>query len=98
MDMVSGWKEFASPSWARGRAENIVTDQEKKPVLDERAFEMLLAAAYVLQEHNGKMQELEEKMESQSARLREQEAANQAPPPPPLVNDTKPEEIKAEET
>ncbi|MGA8500934.1 MAG: hypothetical protein WB683_05255, partial [Candidatus Sulfotelmatobacter sp.] len=60
-----------------------MTDQEKKPVLDEQAFEMLLAAAYVLQEHNSKMQELEEKIESQSARLREQEAANQAPPPPP---------------
>jgi putative methionine-R-sulfoxide reductase with GAF domain len=92
MDMVSGWKESASPSWARGRAENIVTDQEKKPVLDEQAFEKLLEAAYVLQEHNGRMQELEEKMESQSARLREQEAANQAPAPPRPANETKPEE------
>src|SRR5271170_67807 len=98
MDMVSGWKEFASPSWARGRAENIVTDQEKKPVLDEQAFEKLLEAAYVLQEHNGRTGELEKKMESQSARLREQESANPAPPPPPPANDTKPEEIKAEET
>ena len=80
MDMVSAWKESASPSWARGRAENIVTDQEKKPVLDEQAFEKLLEAAYVLQEHNSRMQELEENMESQSARLREQESANQAPP------------------
>jgi putative methionine-R-sulfoxide reductase with GAF domain len=95
--MVSGWKESASPSWARGRAENIVTDQEKKPVLDEQAFEMLLAAAYVLQEHNSKMQELEEKMESQSARLREQEAV-QAPPPSPPANETKPDERKPDET
>jgi GAF domain-containing protein len=92
MDMVSGWKESASPSWARGRAENIVTDQEKKPVLDEQAFEKLLEAAYVLQEHNGRMQELEEKMESQSAWLREQEAASQAPPPPRPASETKPEE------
>ena len=92
MDMVSGWKESASPSWARGRVENIVTDQEKRPVLDEQAFEKLLEAAYVLQEHNGRMQELEEKMESQSARLREQEAANQAPAPPRPANETKPEE------
>ncbi|MGA9541966.1 MAG: GAF domain-containing protein [Candidatus Sulfotelmatobacter sp.] len=92
MDMVSGWKVSASPSWARGRAENIVTDQEKKPVLDEQAFEKLLEAAYVLQEHNSRMQEVEEKMESQSARLREQEAANQAPPPAPPANQTKPEE------
>src|SRR5580692_7906379 len=93
MDMVSGWKESASPSWARGRAENIVTDQEKKPVLDEQAFEKLLEAAYVLQQHNSRMQELEEKMESQSARLREQDVANQAPPlPSPPANETKPEE------
>src|SRR5580704_9318113 len=87
-NVASGWKESASPRWPRGRAENIVTDQEKKPVLDEQAFEKLLEAAYVLQEHNCRMQELEEKMESQSARLREQEPANQAPPP---ANGTKPE-------
>jgi GAF domain-containing protein len=98
MDMVSAWKESASPSWARGRAENIVTDQEKKPVLDEQAFEKLLEAAYVLQEHNLRMQEMEEKMESQSARLREQEAANEAPLPAPPANETKPNETKPEET
>jgi len=56
-----------------------VTDQEKKPVLDEHTFERLLEAAYVLQEHNRKMRELEERMEFQSARLREQESAIQAP-------------------
>jgi putative methionine-R-sulfoxide reductase with GAF domain len=38
------------------------------------------------------MQELEEKMESQSAWLREQEAASQAPPPPRPASETKPEE------
>jgi putative methionine-R-sulfoxide reductase with GAF domain len=58
-----------------------VTDQKKKPVLDEQTFERLLEAAYVLQEHNGRMRELEEKMDSQSERLREQESANQAPLP-----------------
>jgi putative methionine-R-sulfoxide reductase with GAF domain len=63
----------------QGHAENIVTDQEKKPVLDEQTFEKLLEAAYVLQEHNRRMRELEERMESQSVRLREQESANQAP-------------------
>jgi GAF domain-containing protein len=67
-----------------------VTDQEKKPVLDEQTFEKLLEAAYVLQEHNCRMQELEEKMESQSTRLREQESASQGPLPP--ATDTKPEE------
>jgi putative methionine-R-sulfoxide reductase with GAF domain len=56
-----------------------VTDQEKKPVLDEQAFERLLEAAYVLQEHNRKRRELEERVESQSERLRQQESANAAP-------------------
>ena len=56
-----------------------MTDQEKKPVLDEQTFERLLEAAYVLQEHNRKMRELEEKVESQSERLRQQESANAAP-------------------
>jgi putative methionine-R-sulfoxide reductase with GAF domain len=60
-------------------AGNIVTDQEKKPVLDQQTFEKLLEAAYVLQEHNGRMRELEERMESQSERLREQESVNQTP-------------------
>jgi len=61
------------------RTGNIVTDQEKKPVLDEQTFERLLEAAYVLQEHNRKMRELEESVESQTERLRQQESANQAP-------------------
>jgi putative methionine-R-sulfoxide reductase with GAF domain len=56
-----------------------VTDQEKKPVLDEQTFERLLEAAYVLQEHNRKRRELEERVESQSERLRQQESANAAP-------------------
>jgi GAF domain-containing protein len=56
-----------------------VTDQKKKPVLDEQTFEKLLEAAYVLQEHKRKMRELEERMESQSERLRQQESANQPP-------------------
>jgi putative methionine-R-sulfoxide reductase with GAF domain len=58
-----------------------VTDQGKKPVLDERTFERLLEAAYVLQEHNRRMRELEEKMGSRSDQLLEQESASQAPAP-----------------
>ena len=54
-----------------------MTDQKNKPVLDEQTFEKLLEAAYVMQEHNRKMRELEERMESRERRLREQEAANQ---------------------
>jgi len=56
-----------------------VTDQEKKPVLDQQTFERLLEAAHVLQEHNRGMREREERVESRSAKLREQESANQAP-------------------
>ena len=41
-----------------------MTDQKNKLVLDEQTFEKLLDAAYVLQEHNRKMRELEESLES----------------------------------
>jgi putative methionine-R-sulfoxide reductase with GAF domain len=58
-----------------------VTDQKDKPVLSEQTFEKLLEAGYVIQEHGRKMRELEARMESHSERLREQEAANQPPPP-----------------
>ncbi len=58
-----------------------MTDQNNKPVLDERTFDKLLEAAYVIQKHNRKLRDLEEKMESHSERLREQEqeSAQQAP-------------------
>jgi putative methionine-R-sulfoxide reductase with GAF domain len=58
-----------------------VTEQENKPVLDEQTFDKLLEAAYVLQQHNRKVRELEERMESHIERLREQESANEAPLP-----------------
>ena len=54
-----------------------MSDQTNKPVLDQQTFEKLLQAAYVLQEHNRKMRELEETLESQSEQLREQELASQ---------------------
>jgi putative methionine-R-sulfoxide reductase with GAF domain len=56
-----------------------LTDQKSKPVLDEQTFERLLEAAYVMQEHNRKMRELEERMESKSEELRERESVNQPP-------------------
>lgn len=55
-----------------------MSDQENKPVLDEQTFGKLLEAAFVLQEHNRKMQALEASLESQSEQLREQELANEA--------------------
>jgi GAF domain-containing protein len=55
-----------------------VTDQDKKPVLDEQTFEKLLEAAYVLQEHNRKMRELDQSLESQRDQLVQQELANGA--------------------
>lgn len=55
-----------------------MTDQKNKPVLDQHTFEKLLEAGYVLQEHHRKMRELEERMESHSQRLREQDLADQA--------------------
>jgi GAF domain-containing protein len=65
----------------------IVTDQNNKPVLDEQTFEKLLEAAYVLQEDNRQLRELEQNLEAQSELLREQERAHQ-----PLVEETKAEE------
>jgi putative methionine-R-sulfoxide reductase with GAF domain len=55
-----------------------VTEQKNKPVLDEQSFEKLLESAFVLQEHNRKLRELEQSLEAQSEQLREQELANQA--------------------
>jgi len=37
----------------------IVSEEKQKPVLDEQTLAMLLQAAYVLQEHNLEMQEME---------------------------------------
>ncbi len=50
-----------------------MTDQKNKPVLDERTFDKLLEAAYVIQKHRGKMRDAEARMESLTERLREQE-------------------------
>jgi putative methionine-R-sulfoxide reductase with GAF domain len=51
-----------------------VSDKKNKPTLDEQTFGRLLEAAYVLQEHNREMRQIEESLELHSERLREQEA------------------------
>jgi putative methionine-R-sulfoxide reductase with GAF domain len=51
-----------------------VTDPKNKPGLDEQAFAKLLEAAYVLQEHNREMRQMEESLELHSEQLRQQEA------------------------
>jgi putative methionine-R-sulfoxide reductase with GAF domain len=53
-----------------------VTDQNK-PKLDEQIFAKLLEAAYVLQEHNREMREIEESLEMHTEFLRQQEAEAQ---------------------
>ena len=55
-----------------------MTDQDKKPVLDEQTFEKLLEAAFVLQEHNRRMLEMEQSLESQRDLLSKQELAHEA--------------------
>ena len=47
--------------------------KKNKTVLDERTFDKLLEAAYVIQEHTRKVREMEARMESHSERLHEQE-------------------------
>jgi GAF domain-containing protein len=80
MGMVSARGTSAHARLAIG-GKKIVTDKKNKPVLDEQTFDKLLEAGYVIQQHSREMRELEERMESHSERLREQEAANQAPLP-----------------
>lgn len=58
-----------------------MTARKNKPVLDEQTFDKLLEAAYVLQEHNRQMRELEETLETKSEQLREQERADQGQRP-----------------
>jgi putative methionine-R-sulfoxide reductase with GAF domain len=55
-----------------------VSDKKNKPGLDEQTFEKLLEAAYVLQEHNREMRQMEESLELHSEQLRQQEAETQA--------------------
>ena len=58
-----------------------MTDQKNKPVLDERTFDKLLEAAYVLQEHNRKIRDVEAAVEPHGDRLGEQASAKQSPLP-----------------
>ncbi|MGA7401102.1 MAG: GAF domain-containing protein [Candidatus Sulfotelmatobacter sp.] len=55
-----------------------MTEPKNKLSLDEQTFEKLLEAAYVLQEHNREMRQMEESLELQSERLRQQEEENHA--------------------
>jgi len=57
----------------RGRTTPIVTDQKNKLKLDEQTFDRLLEAAYVIQEHNREMQEMEASVELSKAQLRQPE-------------------------
>jgi putative methionine-R-sulfoxide reductase with GAF domain len=52
-----------------------VTDDNNRPGLDEQTFGKLIEAAYVLQEHNREMREMEESLELHSEQLRQQESA-----------------------
>ncbi len=60
-----------------------MSEEKNKPVLDERTFDKLLEAAYVIQQHHRKLRDAEERMESHTELLRQQEheSARQAPLP-----------------
>jgi putative methionine-R-sulfoxide reductase with GAF domain len=60
-----------------------VTDEKDKPVLDQQTFDKLLEAAYVIQEHQRKVRDAEERLESRSERLREREQEPAKPVPIP---------------
>jgi len=61
----------AGTSAATGEQQPIVSDQKKKPVLDEQTFDKLLEAAYVIQEHNRKKAELEPNLKAKAEQPRE---------------------------
>lgn len=50
-----------------------MTDEKNKPQLDEQTFSKLLEAAYVLQEHNREIQQMQQSLELHSEQLRQQE-------------------------
>jgi putative methionine-R-sulfoxide reductase with GAF domain len=78
--LVSG--ALLPPRWpVTEAAKEIVSDQKNKPGLDEQSFEKLLEAAFVIQEHNREMREMEEILELHSEQLRQQEAATQVASP-----------------
>lgn len=58
-------------------ARMIVIQEQTKPVLDEQTFQKVLEAAFVLQEHNRRLQRLKLSLESQSEKLREEETVQQ---------------------
>lgn len=54
---------------------NSVSEDKPRPNLDEQAFEKLLEAAYVLQEHNRQLRAMEARLELQSEQLRQKDEA-----------------------
>ncbi|MFY9742875.1 MAG: GAF domain-containing protein [Candidatus Sulfotelmatobacter sp.] len=53
-------------------------EQPTKPALDQRTFEKILEAVFVLQEHNRRMRQVDVRLESQSEKLREEETVRQS--------------------
>jgi putative methionine-R-sulfoxide reductase with GAF domain len=68
--------------------------RKNKPDLDEPTFAKLLEAAYVLQEHNREVRQMEESLELHSEQLRQQEAETLAA----LQKSQRPEESSRPET
>lgn len=55
-----------------------MTEKKNKPLLDDKTFGKLLESAYVLQEHNRKVRDLEERIEAEREQAQAQELASQA--------------------
>jgi GAF domain-containing protein len=60
----------------------IVSEEKNKPVLDEQTLAKLLEAAYVLQEHNRELQEMELGLELKRDQIEAAERSTPAPAPP----------------
>jgi putative methionine-R-sulfoxide reductase with GAF domain len=68
-----------------------VNEDKPKPGLDEQTFGKLLEAAYVLQEHNRQLREMEASLELQSEQLRQKEEAETHAALLPIAQRTQPE-------
>lgn len=58
-------------------------EQQTKPVLDKQTFQKVLEAAFVLQEHNRRMRQVNASVESQSDKIRAEESAQKTLQPSP---------------
>jgi putative methionine-R-sulfoxide reductase with GAF domain len=82
-----------TPVDSTGGKRSAVTDENHRPGLDEQTFGKLIEAAYVLQEHNREMREMEESLELHSEQLRQEQSAAEVASPQTNKDKEAPENV-----